>query len=178
MADAMVELATVGNPVNLQVTATIETLKNLAGAAGGEMEFSLPINATSIQRMACDCSVTRVLLDQNSLIVDVGRATRKIPVALRKALQLRDRHCRWPGCERPPSYCDGHHLQHWIFDGPTDLDNVVLLCKRHHRMVHEGGWQLIKAGGEFVAIAPTINFGAPPHSWGGAAAGGGGAGPD
>jgi hypothetical protein len=161
LADAMVELATVGKPVNLQVTASIETLKNMAGAPAGEMEFSLPINTTSVQRLACDCSVTRVLLDQDSLIVDVGRATRKIPVALRKALKLRDGHCRWPGCERPPSYCDGHHLQHWIFDGPTDLDNVVLLCKRHHRMVHEGGWRLVQVEGEFVTIAPTITFGMP-----------------
>ena len=161
LADAAVELATAGKSVNLQVTATIETLKNLAGAAGGEMEFSLPINASSVQRMACDCAVTRVLLDQDSLTIDVGRATRKIPVALRKALKLRDRHCRWPGCERPPSYCDGHHLTHWIFDGPTDLDNVVLLCKRHHRMVHEGGWQLVKVEGEFVTIAPTFTFSLP-----------------
>jgi hypothetical protein len=144
LADAAVELATAGKPANLQVTATIETLKGLAGAAGGEMEFSLPINATSVQRMACDCAVTRVLLDQDSLIIDVGRATQKIPVALRRALRIRDGHCRWPGCERPPSYCDGHHMWHWVNGGPTDLDNVVLLCKRHHRMVHEGGWQLVK----------------------------------
>ena len=161
LADAAVELATAGKPANLQVTATIETLKGLAGAAAGEMEFSLPISSTSVQRMACDCAVTRVLLDQDSLTIDVGRATRKIPAALRKALQLRDGHCRWPGCEWPPSHCDGHHLKHWIFDGPTDLDNVVLLCKRHHRMVHEGGWQLVKVEGEFVSVAPTISFGLP-----------------
>ena len=161
LADAAVELATTGRPANLQVTATIETLKNLAGAAGGEMEFSLPINASAVQRIACDCAVTRVLLNQDSLTIDVGRATRKIPLALRKALNLRDQHCRWPGCERPASHCDGHHLRHWIFDGPTDLDNVFLLCKRHHRMVHEGGWQLVKVGPELVTIAPTITFGLP-----------------
>jgi hypothetical protein len=159
LADALVELATAGKPVNLQVTASVETLKNLAGAAGGEMEFSLPINAASVQRLACDCAVTRVLLDQDSLTIDVGRATRKIPVALRKALNLRDQHCRWPGCERPASYCDGHHLQHWIFDGPTELANVVLLCKRHHRMVHEGGWQLVKVEGAYLPVAPTTRFG-------------------
>src|SRR5947208_11808680 len=75
-ADALIELASGGKPANLQVTATIETLKGLAGAAGAEMEFSLPISSTSLQRMACDCSVTRVLLNQESGTIDVGRSKR------------------------------------------------------------------------------------------------------
>lgn len=161
-ADALVELASAGKPANLQVTATIETLKGLAGAAAGEMEFSLPISSTSIQRMACDCSVTRVLLGQESVTIDVGRSRRVISGALRAKLKARDGHCRWPGCERPASWCDGHHLVHWAEGGATDLDNLVLLCKRHHRMVHEGGWQLIKyEGGRIMAIAPTVTFGLP-----------------
>src|SRR5213076_2277047 len=143
-ADALVELASAGKPANLQVTATIETLKGLAGAAGAEMEFSLPISSISVQRMACDCSVTRVLLSQDSMPVDVGRSKRVISVALGRALKARDGNCKWPTCERSASMCDGHHLMHWIDGGPTDLDNLVLLCRRHHRMVHEGGWQLIK----------------------------------
>jgi hypothetical protein len=161
LADALVESLTAGRPANLQVTATIETLKGLAGAAGGEMEFSLPISATAMQRLACDCSVTRVLLSQDSMTIDVGRATQKIPSGLRKALHLRDQHCRWPGCERSASYCDGHHLQHWAHGGSTDLDNLALLCRRHHRMVHEGGWQLIQVEGELVTVAPTTTFGGP-----------------
>jgi hypothetical protein len=161
-ADALVELASAGKPANLQVTATIETLKGLAGAAAGEMEFSLPISSTSIQRMACDCSVTRVLLSQESVTIDVGRSRRVISGALRAKLRARDGHCRWPGCERPASWCDGHHLVHWANGGTTDLDNLVLLCKRHHRMVHEGGWQLVKyEGGRILAIAPTVTFGLP-----------------
>src|SRR5437667_11262170 len=161
-ADALVELASAGKPANLQVTATIETLKGLAGAAAGEMEFSLPISSTSVQRMACDCSVTRVLLNQESVTIDVGRSKRVISNTLRKALKIRDGHCRWPGCERPASWCDRHHLVHWIHGGPTDLDNLVLLCRRHHRMVHEGGWQLIKTSDQkIVTIAPTITFGLP-----------------
>jgi len=143
-ADALVERVSGGRTANIQVTATIETLKGLAGAAAGEMEFSLPISSTSIQRMACDCSVTRVLLNQESVTIDVGRSRRVISGALTRALKARDGHCRWPGCERSASMCDGHHLVHWIHGGPTDLDNLVLLCRRHDRMVHEGGWQLIK----------------------------------
>src|SRR6266576_240262 len=168
-ADAIVELASGGKPANLQVTATIETLKGLAGAAAAEMEFSLPISGTSVQRMACDCSVTRVLLSQDSVTIDVGRSKRVISNTLRKVLRIRDGHCRWPGCERPASWCDGHHLVHWIYGGPTDLDNLVLLCRRHHRMVHEGGWQLIKTDdGQIVVIAPTQLFSAhwevPPQA--------------
>src|SRR5881398_2077109 len=161
-ADALVELTSGGKPANLQVTATIQTLKGLAGAAGGGMDFSLPLSSASVQRLACDCSVTRVLLSQDSLVVDVGRSKRLVDGALRKSLAIRDKHCRWPACERPASWCDGHHLVHWIEGGETNLDNCVLLCKRHHRLVHEGGWQLIKTQeGEVVSIAPTITFGLP-----------------
>jgi hypothetical protein len=161
-ADALVELASGGRPANLQITASLETVKDLVGAPGGESEFSLPISSASVQRFACDCSVTRVLLSQESLVVDVGRSKRMVGSPLRKALRLRDQHCQWPGCERPASWCDAHHLVHWINGGLTDLDNLTLLCRRHHRMVHEGGWQLVRAeGGRIVAIAPTVTFGLP-----------------
>src|SRR5437867_5972425 len=100
-ADALVELASAGKPANLQVTATIETLKGLAGAAAAEMEFSLPISSATVRRLACDCSVTRVLLSEDSNVIDVGRSKRLVDGALRKALAVRDKHCQWPGCERP-----------------------------------------------------------------------------
>jgi len=161
-ADAFVDLATGGKPANIQVTATIETLKGLAGAAAAEMEFSLPISSTSVQRMACDCSVTRILLDQDSVTIDVGRSKRVVAGPLRRALNARDGQCRWPGCERPASWCDGHHMVHWIDGGDTDLDNLVLLCRRHHRMVHEGGWQLIKTENQkVVPVGPMVTFGMP-----------------
>ena len=160
-ADAIVELAGGGKPANVQVTATIETLKGMAGASAGEMEFSLPVSARAVQRMACDCSVTRVLLDQDSVVMDMGRSKRVIATALRNALRIRDGHCQWPGCERPASWCDGHHIVSWIDGGPTDLQNLVLLCRRHHRMVHEGGWQLLRVDGKVTTVAPTVNFGQP-----------------
>src|SRR5207247_9113276 len=106
-ADALVELASGGKPANLQVTASVETLKGLAGAAGAEMEFSLPISSTSLQRMACDCSVTRVLLSQESVTIDVGRSERVISAAARKALAPRDGHGRGPACDRPAPRGDG-----------------------------------------------------------------------
>ncbi len=136
MADAFYEKVTGNRTVNLQVTATVETLRGLVGAAAGEMEFSLPISAASVQRIACDCSVARVLLSQDSVAIDLGRSKRVVSAGLRSALKIRDGHCQWPGCERTASFCDGHHVVHWVDGGATNLENMVLLCKRHHRMVH------------------------------------------
>jgi len=176
MADALIELASGGKPAELQVTTTVETLKGLAGAIAGEMEFAMPLSSATVQRLACDCSVMRVILDGRSMVIDVGRSKRLVGSALRKVLAARDKHCQWPACERPASWCDGYHLVHWIDGGETNLDNCVLLCKRHHRMVHEGDWKLIKVDGRIVTVAPTITFGlpTPPHSWGGGGAAAGG----
>jgi len=127
LADALVQLATGAKPAQLQVTASIETLMGLAGAPAAEMEFSLPISAKTVERMACDCSVVRVLMGADSAVIDVGKATRKISPAMRRGLNARDGGCRWPGCDRPAYWSEGHHLRHWIKGGPTELDNLVLL---------------------------------------------------
>ncbi|HZP29770.1 MAG TPA: HNH endonuclease signature motif containing protein [Acidimicrobiia bacterium] len=74
----------------------------------------------------------------DSELLDLGRRSRLIT----RALIRRDRHCSFPGCDRQPRYCDAHHLVPWQHGGPTDLDNLVLLCRRHHTLCHEGGWQL------------------------------------
>lgn len=160
-ADAVVELACGGKPASLQITASVETVKAMVGATGGENEFTLPIAANSVQRLACDCSVTRVLLEQESVVVDVGRSKRVLSGPLRRALKARDGHCQWPGCDRPASRCDGHHLVHWINGGSSNLSNLVLMCHRHHWLVHEGGWQLIKTeDGRLTTVAPMVRFGA------------------
>ncbi len=160
LADAAVELAEGKTNIQLLITSSLETLVGMAGAPAAEMEFSLPISARSVERMACDSTVARVLLGQDSVPIDLGRSRRVVSGAMRKALVARDGHCRWPGCERPASWCDGHHLVHWVHGGGTDLDQVVLLCPRHHRLVHEGGWKLIKKeDGQIVPIAPMVRFG-------------------
>jgi hypothetical protein len=161
MADALVEIITHGGKhnVQLQVTSSIETLLGLTGAQGAEMEFSLPVSSKTVERWACDCSVTRVLM-QDSVVIDVGRAKRVISGPTKRALHARDGHCVWPGCDRPASWSDGHHLVHWIHGGSTNLDNLVLLCHRHHRMVHEDNWQVAKTDdGQIMTIAPTVTFG-------------------
>jgi hypothetical protein len=163
LADALVEIITHGGnqKIQLQVTSSIETLLNLTGAPGADLEFSLPISSKTVERWACDCNVTRILM-QDSVVVDVGRSKRVISPPMKRALHARDGHCVWPGCERPASWSHGHHLVHWIHGGPTDLDNLALLCYRHHRMVHEGNWQIAKTGdGQIMTIAPMVRFGLP-----------------
>lgn len=147
---------------HLQVTTSIETLKSLDGAPAAELEFSLPISAKAVERLACDCSLTRILLGSDSMVIDVGRAKRTISAPQRKALNARDQHCTWPGCDRPASWTSGHHLQHWLHGGGGDLPNLTLLCYRHHWNVHEGGWQILRGdGGRMVTIPPTVTFGPP-----------------
>jgi hypothetical protein len=163
LADALVDLAVhaLDNGVpsqrtHMQVTTSLETLLGLAGAPAAEMEFSLPISAKAVERLACDCSVTRILLDSDSMVIDVGRAKRVISGPQRKALAVRDRGCVWPGCDRPATWTSGHHLVHWIHHGPTDMPNLVLLCYRHHWMAHEGEWQIVRGDdGEILTVPPT-----------------------
>ena len=159
LADALVELAGGGVPkVDLQVTSSVETLLALAGAPAADMEFSVPVSSKTVERMACDSRLARILM-QESVVIDVGRSRRVVSAPARKALEARDRHCRWPGCDRPAKWSAAHHVVHWIHGGVTDLNNLVLLCHRHHRMVHEGGWQLVKSEDGIVTIPPTVMFG-------------------
>jgi hypothetical protein len=84
--------------------------------------------------------------------LEVGRSTRVVSPAQRHALAVRDRGCVFPGCDRPLAWCDAHHLWHWVDGGPTNLNNLALLCRAHHRTVHDGGWQLTRGpDGRFTA---------------------------
>ena len=167
LADALVDLAMhaldtglVPQRTHMQVTTSLETLLGLAGAPAAEMEFSLPISAKAVERLACDCSLTRILLDSDSMVIDVGRAKRVVSGSQSKALKVRDRGCTWPGCDRPASWTSAHHVVHWIHGGPTDLPNLVLLCYRHHWMVHEGNWQIVRSDdGCIHTVPPLIGFG-------------------
>jgi hypothetical protein len=165
-ADALVDLSMraldngmVPQRAHLQVTASMETLLGLPGAPAADMEFSLPISAKAVERIACDCAVTRIILGSDSTVIDVGRAKRTISGPQRKALKVRDCGCTWPGCDRPVSMTEGHHLIHWINNGPGKLPNLTLLCYRHHWMVHEGGWQIVRTDdGRMLTIPPLTGF--------------------
>jgi hypothetical protein len=87
--------------------------------------------------------------------LEVGRASRVVSPAQRTALAVRDGGCVFPGCERPLAWCEAHHLRHWLHGGPTDLANLALLCRAHHRAVHEGGWRLQRLpDGRLTATPP------------------------
>jgi hypothetical protein len=79
----------------------------------------------------------------DSQVLDVGRKQRLFTAPQRRAITARDRHCRFPGCDRPPRWCDVHHIKHWLHGGPTSVENGVLLCRFHHTLVHEAGWRLV-----------------------------------
>jgi hypothetical protein len=164
LADALVDVAMHaldnGLPTqrtHMQVTTSLETLLGLSGSPAAELEFSLPISAKAVERLACDCSVTRILLDSDSMVIDVGRAKRRPSAPTHRALKIRDQGCVWPGCDRPATWTSAHHLVHWAHGGPTDLPNLVLLCYRHHWMVHEGEWQIVRTDdGEILTIPPPF----------------------
>jgi len=90
----------------------------------------------TMRKITCDAAIIPVVLGSEGEPLDVGRKTRTIPSALRRAIEARDTHCTWPGCHAPPSWCDAHHDVHWADGGDTSLENCRLLCRRHHTAVH------------------------------------------
>src|SRR5882672_1144356 len=138
---------------HINLTTTIEGVKNELGAPPAELELSLPISTRTLERIACDCTMSRVLL-ADSTVIDVGRATRVVSAPTMRALRVRDKGCRFPGCDRQVDWSSPHHLIHWARGGTGNLPNLVLLCHYHHRLVHEGGWQVIKSGREFRFLPP------------------------
>ncbi|ANE79808.1 hypothetical protein A7U43_11190 [Mycobacterium adipatum] len=104
--------------------------------------FGGPVSAATADLIACDSTLTNVIVDFSGVPLDVGRAERLFTLAIRKALGVRDGGCAHPGCGRPVSWCDAHHIQPWSDGGSTSLDNGVLLCRLHHSLIHHGGWQV------------------------------------
>src|SRR5579859_1984287 len=164
LADALVELthhaldegrlpSRGGVKLHVNLTTTVEALKGELGAPATDVEFALPVSSRTLERFACDCTMSRVLL-ADSQVIDVGRATRVVSGPTRRALRVRDKGCRWPGCDRPVNWTSPHHIEFWIRGGPTSLAELVSVCHFHHRQVHEGGWQVIKAGREFRFLPP------------------------
>ncbi len=122
---------------------------------GGRSEWGRGpcVSAETSRRVCCDTSVVPIHEDAKGNILDVGRKTRTIHPALRRALRVRDAGCRFPGCTAH-RYVDAHHIQHWADGGVTALDNLVLLCRYHHRLVHEGGFGLAVHSRELLFTRP------------------------
>ena len=110
------------------------------GQAALEEAGGIHVSAATAQRLACDAAAVEMRHGSDGQVLDVGRKSRTISPALRRALAARDRQCRFPGCQA--RRCDAHHIRHWAHGGATALDNLVLLCRRHHRAVHEEGFRV------------------------------------
>ena len=191
-ADGLAELVTVavrsgqlptlsGASTAMQVQVDLTTLTGehphpgwIAGAAGS----AAWLTPTAASRLACDTAVRRLLVDPNGIPLDLGREVRVFTGAQRRALAARDGGCRFPGCGRPEVHTDAHHLIPWADGGPSDLVNGLLLCRHHHRTVHEGGWTIHPAhpddgangtltfhgpdGQRLISTLPTLRAGPSP----------------
>ncbi len=142
-----------GERPHLTVTVSADAMRGTGST--GELDHAGPIPAETARRLACDASVMRVVMSGRSEPLDVGRRTSVVSPAIRRAVIVRDRRCRFPGCDRPHTWCDAHHVVHWADGGPTALPNLVLLCRRHHWMVDQPrGFRLELEGGRPIFRRP------------------------
>jgi hypothetical protein len=135
------------------------------GAATASTGFGSLISASTARMVACDGSITPVLIDEHGMPLNMGRTKRVVPPHLRKAVELRDETCVFAGCGAPRYWCDVHHLIHWAFGGETSLDNAALLCERHHTKVHHGfrvqrdpggRWRTFRPDGSEIVIGTSL----------------------
>jgi Domain of unknown function (DUF222) len=156
--DALVELAqrmaaagglppSGGTATTVVVTMTLEQLLAADGDPVGAADvrggtLHEPVSAARARRLACDARILPAVLGGASEVLDWGRAKRLATPAQRAALALRDGGCTFPGCDRPPAWCEAHHRVGWLHDGPTDLANLALVCDAHHDLIHHDGWHL------------------------------------
>jgi hypothetical protein len=114
--------------------------KGLGITASGEH-----LSAAAVRRISCDADLTAIRLDTNGVPLSMGRSRRTVSPQQWQALVVRDRGCVFPSCDRPAAWCDAHHLWHWAEGGPTELENLALVCGRHHEAIHHGGWEIALA---------------------------------
>lgn len=132
--------AEAGERPTVVVALDLQWLIDGIGAAG--MIGDDPISASRARRIACDANVIPAVLNGQSEVLDHGQKRRLVSISQRRALTLRDKGCI--KCGRPPQWCQAHHIQHWIDGGPTDLDNLCLLCSECHRLIHHSDWTITK----------------------------------
>jgi hypothetical protein len=127
----------------LQTGLADTTAAGLAGiGVTGVTGDGTQLSVAAVRRLACDAELIPAVLGSHGEPLDVGRAMRLVSVAIWIALVLRDQHCAFPGCDRPPIMCHAHHILHWVLGGETKLENLVLLCGHHHRVIHDSPWEV------------------------------------
>jgi hypothetical protein len=118
----------------------ITTLHDLEHRGHGRLIDGTILTGATVQRLCCDAGLHRVFVAGRSSILDYGTTTRAVPANLFNALVIRDQHCRFPDCDRPPEWAEAHHVRWFTDHGPTSLDNLALQCSRHHHLLHSPGW--------------------------------------
>ncbi|SDX63719.1 HNH endonuclease [Amycolatopsis xylanica] len=141
-----------GDSVHVVVTLGLDELKTGIGRAC--LDLVGDISATEARLLACDCKVIPVTLGSHGEPLDVGRAQRLATPAQRRALAIRDGGCAFPGCDAPPQQCTAHHIVFWAHHGETRIDNLVLLCGRHHRLIHNSDWEVRIASDGYPEFIP------------------------
>ena len=136
----------------LTLTMDYGDLRTMAGF--GTTETGGELSASAIRRICCDAHLIPAVLGTASEVLDVGRTQRLVTAAIWKALVARDAHCRFPHCRRPPVTCHAHHIVHWADGGDTSLDNLILLCGHHHRLIHNAPWTIHRAGPATFELHP------------------------
>ena len=137
-----------GEPPRVVITIDWDILHAQLGGSA-VTDSGLPLSPAQVRRMLCDAEVLPAVLGSEGDVLDLGRAVRLFPPAIRRAIALRDRGCAFPGCDRPPAWCDAHHVQWWQRDlGPTSYENGCLLCPFHHSLIHRGEWTVTMEEGQ------------------------------
>jgi hypothetical protein len=129
-----------GTRPRVGVTIDLDALRT--GRGTGQLDTGQTLSAAAVRQLACDADILPFVLGSASQILDVGRTSRLVTLALWLSLIARDRHCAFPGCSRPPIACDAHHITHWVQGGHTALANLVMLCRTHHTLIHTTPWQV------------------------------------
>ena len=140
----------------LTLTMTLADLQQLSGF--GTTETGEQLSPATMRRLACDAEIIPAVLGGRSEVLDVGRLRRLTTAAIWKALVARDQHCRFPNCSRPPLMCHAHHLQHWANGGPTSLQNMILLCGHHHRLIHARPWTIRRTAPTDYEFDPPVDI--------------------
>jgi hypothetical protein len=152
---------------HLIVTTTVETLLGKPGAPAGELDWLWPVSSELVRRIAEDADLTPMLVDGAGNPLYAGRTRRTASRKMRLALGLRDKGCAWPGCDRPPSWCDGAHRDSWAKGGKTNIDRLAPMCRHHHRKF-DAGYRLRRhPDGRMEEIPPEpagMVFGPAVHS--------------
>src|SRR5580765_8538913 len=142
-----------GHRPHITVHIRLEDLENRARAA--TLDYGGTLTPAALRQLCCDAAVIPVVLGNDSQPLDVGRATRNIPNGLRHAVTARDRGCAHPGCDRPPPWCEIHHITEWENGGHTTIENLVMLCRAHHRQIHSTDWTVRIHNGHPEFIPPV-----------------------